>query len=91
MASATEYTVEKYTDEELEEQLSQLLEYEDDVIISGVSFSRFDILKEMDPIAFSEACSDLQEEEIMYYCDECGSEYESEYEAECCCPDDDSL
>jgi len=87
MPSATEYMVEKYTGEELEEQLSQLLECEDDVIIAGVPFSRFDILKAMGSIAFSEACSELQEE-IMYYCNECGSGYECEYDAECCCPDD---
>jgi aminoglycoside N3'-acetyltransferase len=85
MASVTEFTTKKYTDEELEEQLEQLLDCEGDVIIAGYSFSRFDILKEMDPIAFDQALSELQEEVTMYSCDECGCEYECEYYAECCC------
>jgi len=85
MATVTETIVEKYTEAELEELLRQLLECEDDIVIMGNTFSRFDILKEMSPNDFKMACDELQEDVVEYTCDECGCEYDNELDAELCC------
>ena len=41
------------------ELVDEMLDYEGDVIISGVTFSRSAILKEMDPTAYRTLCIDM--------------------------------
>ena len=48
----------------LEDMTDELLDMEGDVIISGVTFSRSAILKEMDPIAYREVMLGLADAHI---------------------------
>ena len=87
MAEVIEVTGEKYSEHELESMLEEILSEE--VEIYGCAYSKFEILKEVDPIAFRCALADLQEDETIYICPICNSNYYNEYEAEQCCADDE--
>jgi hypothetical protein len=85
MAIVTEcYKEVEYTDEVFEEQIDEL--YPEIRIGEGIFYAS-DILKKMDPIAYDclKADMDPHEEETYYECNNCGSEYEYEYDAEVCC------
>ena len=68
---------------------SQVDEYIDDINepikIAGSTFYASSILKEMLEQAYEDVRADLVEEVIEYSCDECGCEYDNEFDAECCC------
>jgi hypothetical protein len=85
MATVTEcYREVEYTDEMFEEQIDELYP---EVRIGGSVFYASDILKEMAPNDYDcmKADMDPNEEEIYYECNNCGSEYDYEYDAEVCC------
>ena len=89
MGTYTEVEVEVYTENELEDIADSYLDECGDIIIAGIHFNRSHILKELDPIAYGCLTNELQEYEIRYECDECGAEYEDEYDAECCCDEEE--
>jgi len=92
MATVTESIREKYSQQELESMLQEMLnndDYENEIKIGYSTFSRFDILKTMSPTDFQYACDDLQEEETYYSCDCCGEEFDNEFDAELCCDDEE--
>ena len=89
MGTYTEIEVEVYTDEELEDIADNLLDEEGDIIIAGIHFDPSHILKELDPIAYRCLVCELQEYETHYECDECGTIHEDEFDAECCCDEEE--
>ena len=91
MGTYTEIEVEAYTDNELEDIVDNFLDEKGDIIIAGIRFSPSRILEELDPIAYRCLLSDLQEYETRYECDECGQIHENEFDAECCCEDEEDV
>jgi len=89
MATVTEREVEEYEDYELDDIADSFLDEQGEVVIAGIYFDRSQILKELDPIAYQQLKNELQEYKTIYECDECGCEYDCEYDAECCCEDEE--
>ena len=54
------------------------------VRICGIEFLTSDILRELDPIAYSMFMDSYE----VWECGECGAEYDSEAEAEECCKEE---
>ena len=50
--------------EMLQEMVDELLDSEGDVVIAGITFSRSQILKELDPIAYSEIMLEMADSHI---------------------------
>lgn len=48
----------------IEEMVDDLLDSEGDVKIAGLTFSRSAIVREMDPVAYSDMCSDMADAHI---------------------------
>ena len=87
MASVTEFTrEEELTDDRLDEIIDELFP---SVTIAGSFFYASDILREQDPDTYEQFRADNPEEVTIYSCDECGSEYDNEFMAECCCDIED--
>jgi len=87
MASVTEFTREvEPSDDRLDEILDEIYP---SIEIAGSCFYASDILKEMRPNDYETVRLDYTEEETFYSCDECGSEYDNEFDAECCCDIED--
>jgi hypothetical protein len=86
MASVTESTIIK---EISECEFNDILDEAGEVTIAGTSFWPSDILKEMRPNDYEMLKSEYDYEEIEYTCDECGCEYNNEFDAECCCDIED--
>ena len=76
------YTEVNTTDEEYEQELNEIY---GDVKICGLEFPAGRALRLLDPTAFR--CG-LADKEIMFKCDECGTEHEEESEAGECCNDE---
>jgi hypothetical protein len=84
MASVTESTI---TKEITDCEFNDILDEAGEVTIAGTNFWPSDILKEMRPNDYEHLKSDYDFEAIEYTCDECGCEFDNEFDAECCCPD----
>ena len=74
------------SDEELDYKIDELYP---EVKIAGNVFYASDILKELAPLDYEMTRSNFEEEETIYVCDECGEEFDDEFEAECCCDIDE--
>ena len=85
----TEIEREVYTEAELESLLDELLDEEGTVEVAGIEFYPSQILKELDPIAYRESLSDVQEYETVYECNCCGTVYDEYWEAEECCAEEE--
>ncbi len=87
MASISERTIlSTVTDEEVDTHLD---DNNSEIIIAGSTFYASAIMKQMDEVAYEQIRNDLAEEVIEYSCDECGCEYDNEFDAECCCDIED--
>ena len=86
MASVTETTIIK---EISDKEFDDILDEQGEVIIAGTRFWPSEILKEMRPNDYDSLKSDYDYEEIEYTCDECGYQYDNEFDAECCCDEGD--
>lgn len=68
-----------------EEEYVDFLNSEGAIYISGCRFHPADILREMDPIAYSVGFSDMQQYKTVYICPICNDEHEDEEDAKFCC------
>jgi len=83
MATVTEVTRKiELDDEDLDYMIDDIYP---EVIIAGSAFYASDILKELDPICYEMIREELEKKETVYICNECGEEYDDEFEAESCC------
>jgi len=89
MATVTENEIEVYDDYQLEDIADDFLDEQGEVVIAGITFNCSYILKELDAIAYSCLKDELQEYKTVYECDNCGEQFDCEYDAECCCEDEE--
>jgi len=82
MATVAELTIIK---EISDSEFDEILNEQGEVTIAGTSFWPSDILKEMRPNDYKSLKSEYDYEENVYTCDECGCEYDNEFDAEYCC------
>ena len=74
----------EYTEDEYREHLNDVY---GDVCVCGINIQAGDVLAEVDPIAFRVGMA--EQETDLWECGECGDEYDTEDEAEDCCPEED--
>ena len=74
--------IEQYTEDDYDQMLNEA--YGD-----FMGYSASEILKSIDPIAYSVGFSDYQENEYFYVCGVCGSEFDNEDEANECCMEEE--
>lgn len=82
-----EETREKYSEDDYRNMLDDIY---GDVNICGINYNAGYALEQIDPIAFNVGFSDYQEEETIYLCPICNSEYEDEEEAKYCCQEEEN-
>lgn len=76
MVNATEY---EYSDDECEEMLTDIY---GEIDVCGYKYDAGRLLKDIDPVAFNCALSEMQP---LYVCGECNEHYEEQEDAESCC------
>lgn len=85
MAKVEEVTREKYSESQLEDLARDV--YDQTVNVLGMEMDALYILKHLDEPAYAEILNGLQEDETVFICSECQSEYEDEDEAQGCAQD----